>query len=214
MDNLIPRLPRELNEAATAIIRSVYQLGSADAEPRAVLNDLARSTTVVGKLLEGLADGYQQEGKNIAKKGGSATAKKAAGWITTAGRIFWGLVEVSVPDSVLFYLSRNLVWIAELLGVLIILLGIAASAPVMWSTGIGILIVVVIAYQFSRVFHNYMCGGSFQWKVVKSLAVAIPILLIIIGACYATVHDGNTIADALTRAECFFRWAHAQGRVL
>ena len=214
MATFIPRLPRELNEGATAIIQSVYQLGSADAEPHAVLNDLARSTTVIGKLLEGLADDYQQDGKNIVKKGGSATAKKAAGWITTAGRIFWGLVEVSVPDSVLFYLSRNLVWIAELLGVLIIILGIAASAPVMWSTGVGILIVVVIAYQLSRVFHNYMSGGSFQWKMIKGLGVAIPVLLIIIGACYATVHDGNTIANALTRAERFFRWAHAQERAL
>lgn len=186
--------PRHLNTIATGIIYAVYSMGASDVAPHAMLRDLARSTTVIGKLLEGLADQYD------------GTGKKIAAGITTMGRLFWGLVEVSVPDSVLFYLSRNWIWILELLGALVIGLGIAAGTPAMWSLGIAILVAVFALYRIRHTFNIYMLSGKFPWNVLKALVVCIAFFLIIIGLVYVCIHDGKTIADWLRHGEVFFRW--------
>jgi hypothetical protein len=186
---------RPLNSTATAIIAAVYGMGATEAEPHALLRDAARSTTVIGKLLEGLADEY------------NGTGKKIAGGITTGGRIFWGLVEVSVPDSVLFYLVRNWIWILELLAVLIIGLGILAGAPAMWSIGIAMLVMVFILYQVRHAFHGYMFSGKLPLNALKLLAAGVVGFLIVVGAVYVCIHDGKVIADGLVHVENFFRWA-------
>ncbi len=66
-------------------IRNSYEVRR-ELEPKLMLRSLARSTQVIGKMFEDMADQHQLEGKRLA-------------WIARMGQFFWGLVEVAVPGS-------------------------------------------------------------------------------------------------------------------
>jgi hypothetical protein len=186
--------PRKLGDEATSIIADVYRLGVCDADPHNMLSDIARSTTVIGRLLDHLALQY------------SISEKKITSVIVGAGRIFWGFVEVSVPESTLSYLFRNGFWIIGLLGVLILVLGIMANARVMWSIGIALVTFVVVGYWLSNVFRRYMATGTEPWKtILRSLLIVLPILGIV-GGAYVSIRYASNIAEGLGHLEGSFRY--------
>jgi len=73
------------NEKLLAFIKSSYEVNR-DLDPKIVLRSIARSTQVIGKMFEDMANQNQMEGKRLA-------------WIARLGQFFWGLVEVAVPGS-------------------------------------------------------------------------------------------------------------------
>lgn len=75
------------NKELLAFIKSSYEVNR-DLEPKIVLRSIARSTQVIGKMFEDMANQHQLEGKRLA-------------WIARLGQFFWGLVEVAVPGSLL-----------------------------------------------------------------------------------------------------------------
>ncbi|HVN84974.1 MAG TPA: patatin-like protein [Candidatus Binatia bacterium] len=75
--------------------------------PEASVRELARSTTVVGQILQGISTGAQLPT-------GPAT------WITRIGQILWGLVEVSVPRRMPTLLFRYWLQLAYLFDLLLI----------------------------------------------------------------------------------------------
>jgi hypothetical protein len=73
--------------------------------PEETLRTMARTSTVVGRMLEGLTEKYGR-------------GQKYAAYLVRLGRIFWGLVEVSVPQSIWNLLARYwlfLLYLAEIL---------------------------------------------------------------------------------------------------
>ena len=56
-----------------------------EVNPKLLLRTLARGTTIVGQMLDAIADRRRVPLKTA--------------WITAVGRAFWGLVEISVPRS-------------------------------------------------------------------------------------------------------------------
>src|SRR6185295_6779896 len=75
------------NDKLLAFIKSSYEVNR-DLDPKIVLRSIARSTQVIGKMFEDMANQHQLEGKRLA-------------WIARLGQFFWGLVEVAVPGSLL-----------------------------------------------------------------------------------------------------------------
>jgi len=75
------------NDKLLAFIKSSYEVNR-DLDPKIVLRSIARSTQVIGKMFEDMANQNQLEGKRLA-------------WIARLGQFFWGLVEVAVPGSLL-----------------------------------------------------------------------------------------------------------------
>jgi patatin-related protein len=75
------------NDKLLAFIKSSYEVNR-DLDPKVVLRSIARSTQVIGKMFEDMANQQQLEGKRLA-------------WIARLGQFFWGLVEVAVPGSLL-----------------------------------------------------------------------------------------------------------------
>ncbi|HEU4834399.1 MAG TPA: patatin-like protein [Pyrinomonadaceae bacterium] len=75
------------NDKLLAFIKSSYEVNR-DLDPKIVLRSIARSTQVIGKMFEDMANAQQLEGKRLA-------------WIARLGQFFWGLVEVAVPGSLL-----------------------------------------------------------------------------------------------------------------
>jgi patatin-related protein len=75
------------NDKLLAFIKSSYEVNR-DLDPKIVLRSIARSTQVIGKMFEDMANQHQLEGRGLA-------------WISRLGQFFWGLVEVAVPGSLL-----------------------------------------------------------------------------------------------------------------
>jgi hypothetical protein len=56
-------------------------------DAKEMLRAMSRSTQVIGKVFEDIANQNGLDGKSLA-------------WIARFGQIFWGLVEVAVPGSI------------------------------------------------------------------------------------------------------------------
>ena len=83
-----------------------------DAKIRAI----SRSTTVIGNVFADIANQNSLDGKSLA-------------WIARLGQIFWGLVEVAVPGSILNLLLFHWLRVLYVFELLLIVLGFLFSAP-------------------------------------------------------------------------------------
>jgi hypothetical protein len=75
------------NDELMAFVKSSYEVNR-DLDPKLMLRSIARSTQVIGKMFEDMANQRQMEGKRLA-------------WIARFGQFFWGLVEVAIPGSLM-----------------------------------------------------------------------------------------------------------------
>jgi hypothetical protein len=186
-------VPRQLTEQAERIIKDVYLVGSVPADPRAVLEDISRSVTIVGRILEGLADRYAAPGKSVARM------------LAVTGSVLWGIVEVSVPDSVLSYLSRNWFKLLAFLGFFILVLGLVTHTKGMPSVGIELLVAAFLVRLLSSVFHGFMNTGNLgvrRWK--KAVASFVLICVLVLLLVYA-----QPIANGLQYVANIFKWLAA-----
>ena len=95
------------NEKLLEFIKSSYEVNR-DLDPKLMLRSIARSTQVIGKMFEDIANQHQLEGKRLA-------------WIARLGQFFWGLVEVAVPGSLFNRLFRH--WLKLLYAFELLLIG-------------------------------------------------------------------------------------------
>jgi patatin-related protein len=73
------------NEELLDFIKKGYEVNR-KLDPKPLLTTISRSTQIIGKVFEDIANANQLDGKNLA-------------WIARLGKLFWGLVEVAVPSS-------------------------------------------------------------------------------------------------------------------
>src|SRR5580658_1141279 len=139
--------PRELNGDAGKIIGEVFVRGEQQADPHRELSDLSRSVTVVGKMAEKLSDQYFKP------------AAKYAGIVAVAGRILWGIVELSVPRRLGFYLYRNWIKVLTALAVLVVILGAISNTEKMIFVGWVLLAGVLALGVLSAMLHRFMANS-------------------------------------------------------
>jgi patatin-related protein len=129
--------------------------------PEPALRSAARATEVVGQILEDLADTYNASGG----------IKRWIGMVTWLGRLFWGLVEVSVPRSAWNLLFRH--WLSLLVAFELFLiaggliLGREGAAQFGW-TALGI---TVGLYLFQYILGGILAGR--KRRVLKTVGVVI-----------------------------------------
>jgi len=70
-----------------AFMKSGYEVNR-QLDPKPMLRAISRSTQVIGKVFEDVANKNNLDGKSLA-------------WIARLGQMFWGLIEVAVPNSLL-----------------------------------------------------------------------------------------------------------------
>jgi hypothetical protein len=185
--------PRQLDAQARDIIRRVYMIGSAPADPHAILTDLARSVVIFGKMLQSLSDQYGKVGNNFASG------------LATTGKLFWGIVELSVPESVLSYLLRNWLSLFALLSILTIAIGLIANISGMWGIGVAMLIATIVLALLSGLLRYYMLKAEVPARLLARVRVGLVLLLL--GLCtFLAISYGAKIADSLHWLEGFFRW--------
>ena len=101
------------NKELLAFIRDGYEVNR-QLDPKPMLRALSRSTQVIGKVFEDIANQNNLDGKSLA-------------WIARLGQMFWGLVELAVPDSILNLLFFHWLKILYAFEVLTIVLGTVLS---------------------------------------------------------------------------------------
>ena len=121
--------------------------------PEASVRDLARSTEIIGRMLEGIAADRQLPV-------GPAT------WLTRLGRILWGLVEVSVPRSVPALLFRYGLHLLYLFDILLIAVGFLFNEHALMRVG-----VLVLAATFATHMASFFLADVLQGRVRRRLAV-------------------------------------------
>src|SRR5436190_507879 len=70
-----------------AFIRSNYEVNR-DLDQKLMLRSISRSTQIIGKMFHDMPNQHNLEGKSLAR-------------VSRLGQVFWGLVEVAVPGSLL-----------------------------------------------------------------------------------------------------------------
>lgn len=188
-------IPRKLGDAPTGIIQKTYALADYEPDPHRTLSNLSRSVTILGHLLECLADRYATFGKRYARV------------LAVIGSLFWGIVEFSVPSTVQMYLFRNWLKMGAFLGILIVLLAWLTSTGKLWGIGFTLLAFVIVVALLSSTFCRYMKRGSFPVKFAKWAGLLLVLAFVIAGTINLSISYGNQIAAGLHKLEQPFRWA-------
>jgi hypothetical protein len=120
-----------------------------------MLDASTRSTEITGRILEAIA----------AKQG-------LPGWgryLVIVGRVLWGLVEISVPQSLPSLLTRYWLSLLLLIAIVLIVAGLFGAPGV---TAVGwTLLAVVLAAQIARLSLSRFMRGR-RWLGILSLSLA------------------------------------------
>jgi hypothetical protein len=137
-------------------------------QPEPALRSAARATTVIGKMLEGLSDQYNHGG-NIAK------------WVTRLGTVFWGMVEVAVPDSIFSKVFRHWLKLLYLFEALLIVGGIIFQQKAIGDFGWKALGLTIVLNGAVLLLGDIMQYRLQRWRVTKTLLVGALALLLGLG---------------------------------
>lgn len=148
---------RILNKTATTIIKGVFADAAEPLDPHRMLTDVGRSVAIVGDLLGMLSDQYFKAGK------------KYASMLAASGRVFWGIVELSVPGSIGIRLMRHWLKLATALAVAMILLGIFFGGTGLAPFGWKLLAVIVGVAILNRILYGYMVTAEWPTKLIAAI---------------------------------------------
>lgn len=139
-------------------------------DAKMMLRAMSRSTQVIGHVFEDIANQNSLDGKSLA-------------WIARLGQMFWGLVEVAVPGSILNLLMMHWLRVLYVFEVALIVLGFLFSAPATMQTFalkvFGVTLVIHVAVLLLR---DKMRGKRGWLKGLLVAAIASVVLLALIGA--------------------------------
>lgn len=138
-------------------------------DPKPMLRVMSRSTQIVGEMFEEVANSYRLEGNHLR-------------WIARLGQMFWGLVEVAVPNSILnqlFFHWLKLLYVFELVLLFgAILLGseeVRRFALTLFGVTAGVNITVLLLRDMMRLRRGWL-------RLFITLFVGFILLLAVVGA--------------------------------
>jgi hypothetical protein len=178
-------MPRVLSQQAQEIIANVYLVGSVPADPPLVMTDISRSVSIIGRMLDGLADRYSVPGKAFARA------------VTIAGSVLWGIVEIAVPDSFLSKLSRNWYALLALSGALIIALGQVTNTAGMSRIGVELVFAVFVLRLLVAGLRQFMNRGSVCERCIRAGIVVVVLVAVVGVMAYLVVLHSQNIAVGL-----------------
>lgn len=139
-------------------------------DAKMMLRAMSRSTQVIGHVFEDIANQNALDGKSLA-------------WIARLGQMFWGLVEVAVPGSILNLLMMHWLKVLYVFELLLILLGFLFSAPPELQTFALKLFAVTVAINLAVLLLRDKMRGKHGWlKGLLAAAILVVALLASIGA--------------------------------
>ena len=153
-------------------------------DPRTMLTSISRASQIIGRMFEDLADANGLEGKRLA-------------WIARLGQIFWGLVELAVPNSILnlllFHWLKILYTFEALLIVGSIILGSPETQNFGWKAlalTFGVHISVLLLRDYMRIKHRWQ-------HVLLSVLAAVTLIFTLVGGYTLYTTGINGIVKAI-----------------
>jgi patatin-related protein len=137
-------------------------------DPQAMLKNLSRSTRIIGKMLEGLAEKRSMNKTSVA-------------WIARIGQIFWSLVIVAAPDSLLSLIFRHWLKVLYTFEGLLLLFGTILTISPMQQLALTLLGITVGVHLVVRLLGDYMRGRNVLLRVLLVLVVAGLLVLAALG---------------------------------
>lgn len=156
------------NEKLLEFMRSSYVVNR-DLDPKLMLRSISRSTQVIGNMFQDMANQQGLEGKRLA-------------WIARMGQLFWGLVEVAVPNSLLHLFFRHWLKVIYVFEILLLLASIFLGAdPAVtkfaWTLlGLTMALTVVVL-----IVGDYIRGRKRWLRVLTVLVVAAVLFFAVLG---------------------------------
>jgi patatin-related protein len=146
-----------------------------DLDPHAATQSLARSTRVVGKLFEQLSDEYGV--------GSTPTL-----WLTRLARIFWGLVELAVPDSLENIIVRHWLKLLYFFEGLLILAGTLFDENAIQRVGLMALATTAGIHLALLTLGDVLRNGKL-WKRIAAGLIAAPLVATLGIGVFALLND-------------------------
>jgi patatin-related protein len=155
-----PERHRELMEVWQDVVPSAMNR-------RSEVETLARSTTIMGRILETIS----------AKR----SLPLKASLLTNAGRAFWGVVEISVPRSALSLLGTYWQSLLLLISGLLIVASLLSNQPGVGGVGWTLFAVGMLLFTLRTMLGSYMRGGR-ALRTIGGFVALILLLLMGVGA--------------------------------
>lgn len=152
-----------------AFMRDYYEVNR-KFEPEPTLKVLGRATRVIGGMLDDISKKHNAE-------------NKATRWVSRVGQIFLGLVEVSVPDSLVSLLFRHTLKLLYFFEVVLLLAAtFLISTPEVTNFAWKLLLLTVAVHFAIFVLRDYIRGKRFwRWLPLYVLAIVVVLLAVIGG---------------------------------
>src|SRR5215213_3705341 len=139
-------------------------------DAKMMLRAMSRSTQVIGRVFEDIANQNSLDGKSLA-------------WIARLGQAFWGLVEVAVPGSLLNLLMMHWLRLLYVLELALIIICFLFSAPDEVQTfALKLFAITVVINVAVLLLRDKMRGKGGWLKGLLYAAIALVVLLAVIGA--------------------------------
>lgn len=163
-------------------------------EPKDALRLMSRSTQVIGKILESAAEKQGQSGSRLS-------------WIGRLGQIFWGLVEVAAPNTMLnllFWHWLKLIYFVEI--VLIVGSTLLVKTEIQ-QFGIIALILTGAVHLTVLFLHDAMRGRHVWRRLLLFFSGSLIALLAVSGALfiYAFFFDANFLWQRVNRWQVYLQ---------
>ncbi len=118
-------------------------------DPKPMLNSISRASQIIGSMFEQMANESGLEGKRLA-------------WIARSGKLFWGLVEVAAPNSILNLLFNHWLKILYFFEALLVVGSILLGSKEVQTFGLKLLgltlavnVAVVLLRDYMRLRHRW-----------------------------------------------------------
>ncbi|HEY6327756.1 MAG TPA: patatin-like protein [Blastocatellia bacterium] len=158
-------------------------------DPGPALESAARATTVIGKILSGLA-------------GPSGTAASYTAWIARIGQIFWALVEIAVPRRFPNIIFRHALKLLYFLEVLLIVVSTLLLNPPTQKFGFLLLAITAAIHITVNVLADIMAFRNRWLRIAKWAAITLVLVVFVIGAiCIAGVLGAGQIWAAMSTVQ-------------
>ncbi len=157
--------------------------------PRAALKIISRSTRVVGKLLDGISE----------EQTGAGLMKRVAAWLVRLGRLLWGLVEVSTPNTIFYGLAGYWLYLLLLISVLMTLGGelIIKNAEVR-NYGLLLFLIVVVFFMARSVLRKALDRKFTSLSVIKNFIISLLTLFVVGVLISGFINLPDTVAKLMS----------------
>jgi len=150
------------NEDLLEFIRIGYEVNR-KLDPKPMLRSISRSTQIIGKVFENVANANQLDGKSLA-------------WIARLGQLFWGLVEIAVPNTIRNMLFNHWLSVIYAFEIFTVVVGLVLSSQPAQQFGWTALGITAVLNVVVLVLKDVMRGRRAVFR-----ATAVLVCLIILG---------------------------------